>query len=373
MPPFDEAALKDHIAAARIGALSIDTSVFDKLGRNLNTQPLAGLAQFRHGPTRFVLSGVVVGELKAHLCNHANQAKQELAAKLRGIGTHWHRTVDNPAVEAVLGIARSPEEYADAFFAEFVDTTAPVIVGVETVDLTQLLGWYFAADPPFGDKDTKKHEFPDAMALASLAAWARDAKTIMLVISGDTGWRDYCDKSDHLICMLELPAALNLFNENASVLVSRVLAKLDADQAEDLQKAIGVALESFLEELDVEIEADSSVEYEVDYVEPSLNGWRIYDPSQADVISVDDDLLVFSVPVHANVSFGVAFRFHHWDSVDREYVRLRSRTEWIPRKIEVIMTISISKELEPAPDVYEISTMRDRIELEIGNVEPDYR
>jgi hypothetical protein len=37
------------------------------------------------------------------------------------------------------------------------------------------------------------------------------------------------------------------------------------------------------------------------------------------------------------------------------------------------MTISISKEIEPEPDAYEISTMRDCIELDIGNVEPDYR
>jgi hypothetical protein len=78
MPPADEPVLKGHIAAGRIGALSVDTSVFDKLGRNLNSQPLLGLAQFRHGPTKFVLSEVVVGELKAHLRSHANQASSLL-------------------------------------------------------------------------------------------------------------------------------------------------------------------------------------------------------------------------------------------------------------------------------------------------------
>jgi hypothetical protein len=62
---------RGHIAAGRIGGLSIDTSIFDKLARKLSSQPLLGLAQFRHGPTKFVLSEVVVGELKAHVRDHA--------------------------------------------------------------------------------------------------------------------------------------------------------------------------------------------------------------------------------------------------------------------------------------------------------------
>jgi hypothetical protein len=71
MPPFDESEIRSHIAEGKIGGLSLDTSIFDQLGRNLNSQPLLGLAQFRRGPTKFVLSEVVVGEMKSHLGRHA--------------------------------------------------------------------------------------------------------------------------------------------------------------------------------------------------------------------------------------------------------------------------------------------------------------
>ena len=284
------------------------------------------------------LSEVVVGELKAHLHHHANQARIDLVAKVKGISSHWHRAADISAVEDALGIGQEAEVFAEGFFAAFAEAAAPVIVGVEMVRANGLLlRRYLGAEPPFSNKEAKKREFPDAMALSSLEAWARDAKTMMLVISGDNGWKEFCDISDYLICMGELPSALNLFNENAGVVVSRVLAKLAAGEAQALHEAIDATLESFLENIDLEVEADSSASYETDSVEPSVNSWRIYDPrTKPDVISADDGLLVFAqVPIHADVNFGIFFSFSHWDSVDREYMRLGSRTVNLPKEIEV--------------------------------------
>ena len=191
MPPFDETTVKGHIAAGRIGGLSVDTSIFDKLGRNLNSQPLLGLAQFRHGPTRLLLSEVVVGELKSHLHRFAKDAKQELVGKLKGISTHWHRAVEISAIEAALGVSEEAEAFSQTFFAAFVEAVAPLIIGVEAVEPTELLGLYFGGEPPFGQKEAKKHEFPDALALSSLEAWAISAKTIVLVVSGDAGWKEF--------------------------------------------------------------------------------------------------------------------------------------------------------------------------------------
>jgi PIN domain len=92
------------------------------------------------------------------------------------------------SVEAALGFGQAAQDFAESFFASFIDAVAPVMVGVQNVvEPTDLLRRYFAADPPFGGKETKKHEFPDAMALISLEAWARAARTMMLVISRDSG------------------------------------------------------------------------------------------------------------------------------------------------------------------------------------------
>jgi hypothetical protein len=370
MPPFDETTVKGHIAAGRIGGLSIDTSIFDKLARKLSSQPLLGLAQFRHGPTKFVLSEVVVGELKAHVRDHAKQAQQELSTKVKNIGIHWHRSVDLAAVEASLSIDQDAREFSNSFFAAYVEAVAPEVIGVKAVDPSELLRRYLASEPPFGEKEAKKREFPDALALASLEAWARDAKTLMLVISSDNGWREYSDKSDHLICMDGLSPALNLFNENAGVVVSRVLAKLEAGHAEDLRKAIDSSLEGFLEEIEIDIDADSPADYEAEAVTPSVNSWRICDHDKADVISADDELLVFSVPIYADVNFGIYFRFSHWDGVDRGYIPLGSRTVNVSEEIVVVMTISIHREIEPDPEVYEISTTPYPIAIDVGTVDP---
>ena len=161
-----------------------------------------------------------------------------------------------------------------------------------------------------------------------------------------------------------------MFNVDVGVVVRRVLAKLDAGEAQTLHDAIDASLESFFEDIEVDVEVDSSANCETDSVEPSVNSWRIYDPDQADVISADDELLVFSVPVHADVNFGISFGFSHWDSVDREYVNLGSRTVNVPKEIEVIITISVSREIEPEPEVLEISAARGSITLDLGNVDP---
>lgn len=370
MPPFDEVIVKKQIVDGKIGALSLDTSIFDKLGRNLNSQPLLSLAQFRHGPTTFVLSEVVVGELKAHLARDASKAKQELATKVKGIGTHWHRHADLAAVESLLGVDGSSSDFTDEFFEAFQNAVGPVIVGVHTVESADLLKRYLAGHPPFGDKEAKKREFPDALAVISLEAWARDAKTIMLVVSCDGGWREFCDRSEHLVCMDELPPALNLFNEDAEVIVQRILARLDAGHAKELGQAIDVSLESFFEEAEIGVDADSHAHFEIDVVEPEVNSWRIYNRDQADVIFADREQLVFSIPIHADVSFGITFRFQAWDGVDREYVSLGSRTIYVPKEVEVIMTITVNRDIEPEPTVEEISPTPYGIDFDLGHIDP---
>jgi hypothetical protein len=120
------------------------------------------------------------------------------------------------------------------------------------------------------------------------------------------------------------------------------------------------------------VEEDSPDEYDVDYIEPVLNGWRIYDPEQADVVSADENEIVVSLEVRADVSFGVTFTLQHWDSIDREYARLKSDTVWVPRESAVAMVISISRGIEPGLDVYEISASPARVALNLRDVQPDF-
>jgi hypothetical protein len=154
------------------------------------------------------------------------------------------------------------------------------------------------------------------------------------------------------------------------VIVQRVLARLDAGHAKELSQAIDVSLESFFEEAEVYIDADSHAHFEIDVVEPEVSGWRIYDLDQADVVFADNEQLVFSISVHADVSFGITFGFQAWDGLDRDYVSLGSRTIYIPKEIEVVMTITVSRNIEPEPTVEEISTTPYRIYFDLGHIDP---
>jgi PIN domain len=313
---------------------------------------------------------VVVGELKAHLRDHAQQAKNELIGKIKSLGTHWHRVVDTSAVEVAGGVDQSSEDFAESFFSEFALAVDPILVGVQDVDNSEILRRYFAGEPPFENKDAKKHEFPDAMALVSLESWTRNARTFMLVVSGDRGWKDFCVASDHLYCMDELPPALNLFNEDSSHVVGRALAKLRAGEAESLHNAISSSIESYLGNAELDADVDSWAEAEVDYVETNTIDWSLGDPGDADVISSDDEQIIFSVPAYANVEFILHILFRRWDREDREYMRLGSRTVPFTQDREIVLTITINRDIEPEPDVIDISTTPEHIYLDVGEVDP---
>jgi hypothetical protein len=199
MPPFDEDVFKALVASGEIGAVSVDTSIFDAYGRNLTSQPLLGLRRFRHSGKTFVLSDMVTGEVIRHLTEKATEAQQALQTAVKHIQTHWQKYADAVAVMASLGINCAPAEFAAGYFETYVKATGAVIISADgMVTHNEIRHRYFANQRPFSTTKAKKDEFPDALALLSLERWAQQNDTIMLVISHDGDWKAFCDCSNWL-------------------------------------------------------------------------------------------------------------------------------------------------------------------------------
>ena len=60
-------------------SITIDTSIFDRNGLNLEGGMLGQLTQFRDGSTKFVLSEIVVREVRKHLGDKVKEATNSLA------------------------------------------------------------------------------------------------------------------------------------------------------------------------------------------------------------------------------------------------------------------------------------------------------
>ena len=87
-----------------------------------------------------------------------------------------------------------------------------------------VLSRYFSEAPPFGESDKRKHEFPDAFALLSLEALARDERKLMLCVAPDKGWQDFASQSEHLVCVNELEEVLSYFNDADQALAETIVA-----------------------------------------------------------------------------------------------------------------------------------------------------
>lgn len=121
----------------------------------------------------------------------------------------------------------------------------------DEINLNEIMNWYDERRAPFG-KGKKRKEFPDALAIASVSAYAKQNGTPVAVISKDGGIKNACDTYTQLLYFKSLPA----FTEailSADELLKKAKALLGAGE-KDICNAIddsfcdlGFYLEGFMD------------------------------------------------------------------------------------------------------------------------------
>jgi hypothetical protein len=373
MPVLDEEAVKAAIAAGSIGGFSVDTSVFDRHRCNLDAKVLQSLSQFRGTSIHLVLSEIVAGEVKRHIERNVDEAGSRLKAALGLIRKSWRRPVDQAAVHEVRGIRETSAEFAGRSMSEFADAVGAEIIAVDgLVAHSEVLRRYFGAEPPFSHGEPKKNEFPDALALLSLEAWVRRNETLVLVVSQDRDWQSFADASEHLICVPDLAVALDHFNAAAAFVVARCMTLLAQGEASELKVDIEGAIEIFLENFDPEIDAYSTLDYELDYLEPALQHWMPDPDAGPKIVQAGEEVVVFVVPIRAIVNFSATFRYSVHDSVDRDIVDLGTDVKQVEETISLQAVISIDRRIEEEPDVRSVEIDSRLVTITFGSVDPDW-
>lgn len=375
MPLVEEGQLGELVLSGKFGAISLDTTAFDRYQCNLNVRALRALSQFKGTGTRFLLSEIVVNEVKSHIMAMATQSHAELRIALNKVRKGWRCDPDAVAVDELLGLTKSPEAFAEAFFDDFAGETEPEIVKVEgLVSHDEVISRYFATEPPFSKKEAKKSEFPDALALLSLEAWATANEMWVLLVSADADWRKFAEQSDCLVVVSELGTALDHFNVSNEVrkTVDRALEMLQKADAADMHDEMERAIELYLEQFDPEIDAYASLEYDIDNIDPSLQHWAVNAEVDPRILYVSPEIIVFTLSVTAIVNFEGTFSYSVHDSVDRDYVSLGSDSHETQDTITIPMTISMQREIEEEPIIERIEITPIRVLIDFGSIDPDW-
>jgi DNA-directed RNA polymerase delta subunit len=359
-----------------ISAITIDTTVFDDNGMRFDKGLFSQLKQFNRHPANFIISEVVLKEIRRHFTKSVNSKKERFgrdmseAAEFVGYDQKYVHEVKEKFSELP-----SSEAICEKYVGSFLDESSAKVVEVDDhINLNDVLKCYFEGAPPFHPENPKKSEFPDAIALLSLEGWAIDSETEVVVVSRDADWITFCETSEKLHLVKDLATALALFqtpDEAVKAMVEDLRYKLN-DSNSEIFSRIEDDIKDFDWELHAEKHADSQFHYEEEDAFVEINGCVFVDrPDAIAVTGIDDEAvsIIFSLQVEGE--YIANFSFQKWDGIDKEYISMgyNEIREDFSVSVSVVLRLpnksadpdDIEWEIEPAP-----------LHFDFGEIEPDW-
>ena len=374
MPDWTEDEIREAIDNGRLSLLSIDTNIFHKYNYGLEYGLLKRMSQFVDTEVEFVLSDIILRELKSHMVEAGKEAGKKFTAGLKAIGGCWNIAagIRDEAATAVLRGKTAEIAIAERITSYQKETDFKTVEVAGLVEVDELITRYFESKPPFEKKDDKKHEFPDALALMSLEQYAANGSAFMLVVSADKGWVEFCKHSPQLVCIGDLGTAMSYFQRVPSVVSATLAERFSAGQARHLTEAVIREVGAYIEDNDFEVEASSAYYFDPEIEEKKLRQVDFDEASPFILVEADDQQYVFEVAVSAVVEFTCGFSFSMWDGVDREYIPFGSNTVTIVEALPFSLTVTIEVDQRDEFEVVEIQVIESQSTVYFGDVDPDW-
>lgn len=374
--PIDYKEINLRIQQKAISAITVDTTVFDDNGRRLDRGVFAQLLQFGRHPANLVISEVVLNEIRHRLEESIEAKKERLgrdmtdAADFVGFDARYVQEVKDKFRELP-----SSDGICEAQITHFLQNSGAIVVEADDhIDVSDVLKSYFEAAPPFHHENPKKKEFPDAIALLSLEAWASDKETEVVVVSRDSDWITFCEQSEKLHLVKDLATALAMFqtpDEAVKKLVEDLRAILN-----DPQSYLFLAIEDDIRDFDWESHVTSDIESQFQceegdsYIE--LKKFKFVDGKNSIAVTdIDEEAVSVIFALQVEGEYFVDFSFQKWDSVDKEYISLGSGSTQEDFDVSVSVVLRIpNKSSDPEDMEWEIEPMP--LHFYLGELEPDW-
>lgn len=352
--------------ALTFDAQTVITNSFDFDGGVLNQ-----LRTLKHDTIQILISEIVRSEVFKHLTLHNQQVASQLKSALK-------RARDFGILEAgpdISGGEEAAKGLATSRLAKYFTDLNARVIGSSQLTVTDLMTRYFQNLPPFSN-GKKKAEFPDAVSLLSLEAWAKENNAKILAISGDGDWVSFAEASDYIDIVPDVPTALNRLNgqaNHARILAGEFIDKVDARTDENLYNSTFLEISSALDNVSFTAEGDSyhHVEGEEAYV--TLEAFKFMNPGAFDLIFSDEPnkKLVISVNARLFVEAEASFFFSAYDTIDHDYVSLGGSDVSAKKELDAQLMILLNYEAGPF-EVEHVDFVKITSVIDFGVVEPDF-
>lgn len=375
MPVVSLEKLKHAVLDGSVGAITVDTSVVERYQFGFESGVLAKLAQFSYAEADHIVLDIVLHEIRSHLRSEADLVRSQVKNALKPLGNSWGiEKADREAALTLLFGQQSGEARTEERLRAFLQgSSAVVLTCSDLVGLPDVLSRFIETKAPFGNTEGKKHEFPDAVALLALEAWAVKNVKAVIAVSRDTDWKRYCVDSTRVYFIDDLAQALSAFQagaDDASLLLRSLLAE---GKVPNLDEIILEAIRSQSDKIDIDMEASANWYYEPELydIEVSSDSSMAEQVKEFEVIEFEDNVLVIQTSLALDVTAHFSVNFQAWDGVDREYLSAGSasiqQTERMD--LEVILTMAFNNGTATIDSVELLPT---GMTMYFGEIEPDW-
>lgn len=366
MPEFLERQVMSKIDQKELTMLSLDTSIIERYNYKFEQGILRHLRQFSESDVEIVFSDIVIKEMISRLMLYADEADNDLARAVKKISTiqgidkvRLQSDIDKVLkVEPLLKtIETRINNFNDAINASYAYTS-------DYVSAANVANSYFNQFPPFEKRESKKSEFPDAMALHALEAYASKNNTLMLVVSADQGWKNFCDLSDHLICTEDLVAAIGYFHR-----VPSVADKILADRMEKFDPDIASKISEYVNYIDPEIIADSyhMHDYHITFID--YKDFQYSDGQPLNLVSCYESHKSYVFKSNISVDIYIDVDFIFYKSEGKRYVEIGKTTEEKLFTKDASILVTIIGDLNGNFKVEEVEVSKMDHKFDFGDVD----
>lgn len=360
-----------------IGAISIDTCIFTAAGYRLEHGNIKRLEQFKGNSFKLIFSEITLREIRRHLINHIEEANQKLASALRGRAKYWDISKDDlEATKMHLLGTESAQQIVNKRLQSFGERTGLELAHAkDLLSIPELLKRYFSVRAPFEQSETKKSEFPDAITLLSLEAWAKKQKIAVLFVTKDKGCLSFCSESELLYGIDDLGEALALIQERDShqAKLSDAIAKLiSTGSYPEFPKKIETAVENDIWSIDWLIDAESSFYFDPEFEDINILHVAIPDELELHAVDFQEDMLVVQTTIGINFEATASFTFSVKDWVDKDMVPIGDATVIREHSAEIDILITFLNPSSVMPEIGAIEVVPARKAIDFGSVGPDY-
>ncbi|ELX4199288.1 PIN domain-containing protein [Vibrio vulnificus] len=372
------------MSTTEYGAISIDTSIFDGNGLRIESGLFKKLEQFKPSEVQVVLSDIVYQEVESHLKKKVSEARTVLDKSLKNTAVHLN--VEESTVNDARGmlLASSVEEITTARLQEFVENTGLLVINSEEyLDVKSLINAYFNNEPPFAQSGNKKSEFPDAIALMTLEAWAEENDTKVIAVTTDNDWLKYAENSEWIDCTQDFAEALSIFQPQTApyTFFASLARTLVPGSASPFYSLIEDHASDYTNNLDPYANATSGFYWEQnDMVEVSFNSMNFVSDGSSPIlqlVEVDSEQVVVQAMVNIEADASCTFSLSVHDSIDKDYVFLDSSSANTSFEFETEVLITFSGDFTDCEDfssieITDIEFISSPASVDFGDLEPDF-